>query len=271
MGETGFCTSGRPTVHPPGLCQRAGQEAVKGAIEDYGLPEPDHVIGDVGTTLYHVVGGRWHMSDTWQKTIEGDWNGYRHADIIELLEKKALPAAGMELQPPEQQGRYKISYFPGASVDHRRVVETLSNRLAEFDISANLIWSLDDAAGRGLLDILPRSANKLHAIRYLMKTQDVNDEEAVFAGDSGNDLDVLTSGMQAILVNNASEAVRQKALEQLARSGKPNQLYLATGGAFNMNGNYAAGVIEGVAHFFPDTSAWIQTAIEASADPEKQQ
>jgi len=44
-----------------------------------------------------------------------------------------------------------------------------SARLTHAGIKANLIWSIDEQAGIGLLDVLPASANKLHAIHFLMQ------------------------------------------------------------------------------------------------------
>jgi hypothetical protein len=40
-----------------------------------------------------------------------------------------------------------------------------------------------------------------------------------------------------------------------------DRLYPATGGWKGMNGNYAAGVLEGVVHFFPETAGWLKSAI----------
>ena len=37
-----------------------------------------------------------------------------------------------------------------------------------------------------------------------------------------------------------------------------NALYLAHGGFLGMNGNYSAGILEGVAHYHPDTRLWME-------------
>jgi hydroxymethylpyrimidine pyrophosphatase-like HAD family hydrolase len=58
---------------------------VKKAITDFDLPEPDFVIGDVGTTLYHVDGHQWQMNQGWQREIGHDWHGHGHAGITALL------------------------------------------------------------------------------------------------------------------------------------------------------------------------------------------
>ena len=228
---------------------------VKKAITDFDLPEPDFVIGDVGTTLYHVDGHQWQMNQGWQREIGHDWHGHGHADITALLADMA--GKDFELQPPEKQNRYKASYYTDPAIDSRTLKQQISDVLEKHDIATHIIWSRDDAEQTGLLDILPRRANKLQAIRFLMADQAFEESNTVFAGDSGNDLDVLVSGLQAILVSNAGEDVRQTAIHRLAEAGHSDRLYLAKGGFKGMNGNYAAGVLEGVAHFFPEIADWV--------------
>jgi sucrose-6F-phosphate phosphohydrolase len=231
---------------------------VKAAIADFKLPEPDFVIGDVGTTLYHVEGGQWQMNQGWQREIGHDWHGHDHADITALLAD--MEGNNLEPQPPEKQNRYKASYYTDPSIDPQTLKEQILDVLEDHDIAPHIIWSRDDAEQTGLLDILPRGANKLQAIRFLMADKAFEESNTVFAGDSGNDLDVLASGLQAILVKNAADDVRQTALDRLAEDRINDRLYLAKGGFAGMNGNYAAGVLEGLVHFFPATAEWIDSA-----------
>ena len=136
----------------------------------------------------------------------------------------------------------------------------------ELGIAATLIWSREDAEKRGLLDILPRRANKLEAIRFLTGMVELDESRVVFAGDSGNDLEPLTSGLKAILVKNAASDVHQAVMDHLSREGKTDCLYRAKGGFGGMNGNYAAGVVEGVVHFFPEATDWIASVLNQSLD-----
>jgi hypothetical protein len=106
--------------------------------------------------------------------------------------------------------------------------------------------------------VLPLRANKLHAVEFLMHQCDFSYSDTVFAGDSGNDLAVLASAIPAVLVANASEDVRTAAQQQAAALGHSSKLYLAGGGLLGMNGNYSAGVLEGVVHFIPRTEAWLE-------------
>ena len=91
--------------------------------------------------------------------------------------------------------------------------------------------------------------------------QRISEDLAVFAGDSGNDMDALTSGLRAILVKNATEDVREEAFEILSKKQMADRLYMARGDFLGMNGNYTAGVLEGLAYFFPQTKKWIREAM----------
>jgi len=228
------------------------------AIEEFYLPLPDYAIGDVGTTLYRVINGDWQLSDDWSDEIGKDWQGLNWEALAEFFED----IDEIRLQEPEKQNRYKLSFYTDQNVDHRRLINDVRLVLAEKRVRANIIWSVDETGTTGLLDILPARANKLHAIQFLMRHEQFSEDRTVFAGDSGNDLDVLTSGLQAILVKNAMEDVRQEAVEALSAKHMMNCLYLPQGNFWGLNGNYAAGVIEGLAHFIPETVGLIAKAVE---------
>jgi hypothetical protein len=235
---------------------------VKEAIAKYDLPEPDFVIGDVGTTLYRIEKrkpeSRWCLDPGWQQEIGGDWITCNRNDVVGLL--AGIHGMDFRLQEEEKQNRFKVSYYTDPDLKMEIVRERISILLQAHGISSTVIWSRDDAARCGLLDILPPKANKLQAIRFLMKQEQIPEKNAVFAGDSGNDLDALTSGLQAILVRNSAADVRKAAFEELGEKGFSDSLYIAKGGLHGMNGNYAAGVLEGLVHFFPEVAAWIQVS-----------
>ncbi|MGH9856532.1 MAG: haloacid dehalogenase, partial [Acidobacteriota bacterium] len=69
------------------------------------------------------------------------------------------------------------------------------------------------------------------------------------------DLPTLTSGLNAIMVRNTRPEVQREAGEIARRRGFADRLYTAKGDWQGMNGNYSAGVLEGVAHFFPESQA----------------
>jgi hypothetical protein len=58
------------------------------------------------------------------------------------------------------------------------------------------------------------------------------------------------------------DEVRKEAVEVLSDKQMMHCLYLPKGNFWDMNGNYAAGVIEGLAHFMPETAGLIANAVE---------
>ncbi|MCP4043919.1 MAG: HAD-IIB family hydrolase [Gammaproteobacteria bacterium] len=224
------------------------------AIEEYGIPVPDFAIGDVGTTIYAAATGDWRPWDAWEEVIAPDWNGLEHDALVELCQG----FDGLTLQEKDKQGRFKLSYYTPKEIDRDGLINRMGEKLHSRGVLASLIWSVDEEAHTGLLDVLPAHATKIHAIRFLMEQRGFAGDRTVFAGDSGNDLPALTSGLQAVLVRNASDEVREEALGVLNSRGLRNQLYLAKGGFLGMNGNYAAGVLEGLAHFLPETLSWME-------------
>ncbi len=228
------------------------------AIEEYYLPEPDYAIGDVGTTLYRVMNGNWQLSDDWSDEIGKDWKGLNWEELAEFFEDMD----DMRLQEPEKQSPYKLSFYTDQHVDQQQLIKHIRIVLDEKGVRANIIWSVDEISNNGLLDIVPACANKLHAIQFIMQQEQFSGERTVFAGDSGNDLDVLTSGLQAILVKNANENVRKEAIDLLSAKHIANSLYLPKGDFYGMNGNYAAGVLEGLVHFIPETEKLVANAVK---------
>lgn len=222
---------------------------IEQAIAEFGLPQPDFAIADVGSTIYQIDASGWQQWDKWDEQIAPDWRGLTHDDLHKLLSS----FSALKLQEKEKQNRHKLSFYIPLETDVQNLIGEMEKQLNRAGIKANLIWSIDELARVGLLDILPASANKLHAIRFLMAQKGFNNGNTVFSGDSGNDLDVLLSDIQAVLVANADAEVRQAAAQ-----AHKDALYLAQGGYLGMNGNYSAGILEGIAHYLPDVDAWLR-------------
>ncbi|UCE89387.1 MAG: HAD-IIB family hydrolase [Pseudomonadota bacterium] len=224
------------------------------AIARFAIPVPNYAIGDVGTTIYEVHGkGDWRPWHEWSEEIAPDWDGACHADLSQLF----CDLDVLRLQEKEKQNTFKLSFYTPQNVEREPLLAEMDARLQGQGVRASLIWSVDEAARVGLLDVLPASATKLHAVRFLMERKGFADCDTVFAGDSGNDLPVLTSGLQSVLVRNAHREVRDEAFAMLAPQGLSDRLYVAAGGWLGMNGNYSAGVLEGVVHFFPEAQHWL--------------
>jgi sucrose-6-phosphatase len=230
------------------------RELVEDAIREYELPLPDWVIGDVGTTIYQVRSGEWLHWHEWEQDIAADWRELTAIDLRPLFTD--LPS--LLLQEEAKQNRYKLSYYLPLQTDIDALQREMSRRLNTLNVAASLIYSVDEAASKGLLDVLPARATKLHAVQFLMQHRGFNYANTVFAGDSGNDLPVLASAIQSVLVANADCEVVEQAKTQAWQQETMAAFYLAQGGFLGMNGNYSAGILEGVAHYHPDTQLWME-------------
>lgn len=233
------------------------------AIEHWLLPTPRLAIGDVGTTIYEVGPRGWRTVESWHREIATSWSGRDRGAVADVLGG----VDGLEPQPDDQQSRFKASYFVHSTSRPAGLLEEVRGRLEPEGLDSNLVWSVDEAKSIGLLDVLPAAASKEHAVRFVIDLLGVETDRTVFAGDSGNDLDALTSGLQAVLVANARDEVRREAEEMAEARGTRDRLYLASGGFLGMNGNYAAGVLEGAAHFLPEVREWLR---RATVDPPRE-
>ncbi len=234
---------------------------VQQAMADYQLPLPDFVIGDVGTSLYRVeTDAEWSPRPEWEAHIGADWAGASVEDLKGLL----AGISHLRLQEPAKQGRFKLSFYAASDADQSGLVEEVRGRISAQGMRASLIWSVDEAVDVGLLDVLPERATKYHAIEFLIEQEGFGIEQVVFSGDSGNDLEPLTSPLPAVLVANAHPAVREEALRVVHERGLADRLYCAEGGFLGMNGNYAAGILEGVAHYQPLVRRWLEGAADVS-------
>ncbi len=227
---------------------------VEAAIAEYEIPPPDLVVGDVGTSVYSVAEGTWSLWQSWYDHLAAEWKVYDGKSLHALFAD--LP----QLTPQEEhkQGRFKSSFYASTSIDVAQLKRQMSPRLEEADLSYRIIWSIDENLDIGLVDVLPEHASKLHAIRFLMRRLKYTVEKSLFAGDSGNDLNVLCSEIPAVLVANATDEVRREA-RSLCRSARTEAaLYFAKGGFLGMNGNYSAGILEGLAHYHPRAQRWMR-------------
>jgi sucrose-6-phosphatase len=228
---------------------------VENAISEWDLPLPQYVIGDVGTTIYQLdKEQQWHQLPQWQQQISVDWHGHSHDELAKLL----LDMEELSMQEDEKQNQYKLSYYLPLDTDTEALIGRLRYRLDESGVSANIIHSIDEINNVGLLDILPSGANKLRAIETLMALSGFQLQQTVFCGDSGNDLEVLVSPIPSVLVANCMSSVLDTAQQSVTVNGNEDRLYVAQGDFMGLNGNYSAGMLEGIVHYHPFTQHWIE-------------
>ncbi|MBF0174652.1 MAG: HAD-IIB family hydrolase [Magnetococcales bacterium] len=236
----------RPEVH---LAYVTGRDLqlVREAMKTFSLPKPDYIVSDVGTSIWCWQGSDWQRISEWDVLIAPGWMGFDGPALADWLRG----VRGIEIQEPVRQGRFKLSYYRDDTVAPRQIVGEITAILQARGLHVQVIYSEDETTGDRFLDVLPGKAGKLGAVRFLMEWGRFASERVMFSGDSGNDLDVLGSPIQSVLVANAIDQVRQDAVALSRDNGCPSALYLARG-KYGMNGCYAAGILEGLANFIPD-------------------
>lgn len=198
---------------------RKGQEA-------FFLPKPDYWVCNVGSEIYSK-GGR---PDRQWSDLLGP--AFDHAAMWSLLRD----LEGLAPQESVKQGRHKFSLY-SASHPTTDMVQRIADRMPEPD-RFRVVTSVDEKSDRGLLDILPANAGKAPALAYLMHKLGFSADDTFFSGDSGNDLDALTSGIFGTFVGNTPKVVCLEACRLMQeRSGSRIHFSEAP---------YGDGVIEGL-------------------------
>lgn len=222
-------------------------ESVIQAITDFQLPEPEWIICDVGTSIYQ----RQSSGEFTPVTAYQDYQNQIIATRpLNALRERLQEIPGLRLQEEEKQGPFKLSFYVDAT-QLENFVKHIQSDLDETDAPYSIIHSVDPFNNDGLIDILPATISKAHALEWWFAAYNLNSEDIVFSGDSGNDLAALTAGYRTILVGNASRTLAQRVYQMHQESDWKDRLYLAQNTA-------TSGVLEGCRWFglaeTPDTS-----------------
>ena len=157
------------------------------------VPTPDYVIGDVGTTIAHVgEGARIEPIADLEAEIAERWahGGPRVRDA--LADHPALSE-----QPTAFRYRVSYDYDPAHSVDD--AVALIDALGYDALISDNRF-----------LDVLPRGVSKGPSLRRLVDWLGLDGARVLAAGDTLNDLSMLTSGLPAVAVGGSEAALIER-------------------------------------------------------------
>ncbi len=198
-------------------------DSVQGAIDQHRLPKPDWIICDVGTTIYR----RSSADEFAQLHAYGEHlaSVTAHVSIDELRSRLAVFDRLRE-QEPEKQGRFKLSYYANADELHE-LQAAINKTLDDSDAPYSIIHSVDPFNGDGLIDLLPRGASKAYALNWWSQHVNIEHEEIVYAGDSGNDLAAFTAGYRTIVVGNADRSLSDRVRDSHQQAGWHDRLFVA--------------------------------------------
>jgi sucrose-phosphate synthase len=208
-----FVSSRRDTLF--GVATGRSQIEARRILGEWGLPEPDVLVSEVGTRVAWRERARYRTDVEFDAMIQQGWN-------VAAIDAALTLVPGLKLQRDVDQSACKRSYF----VEDAGVVEIVRHRLQSNGIAANVVFSHGD-----LLDVLPPKAGKSAAMCYVANKLGLPLAQVVAIGDSGNDLDMLSDCPNAVVVANRDANLLE--IEQ-----RPN-VYVARRG-------HAGGALEGV-------------------------
>jgi sucrose-6F-phosphate phosphohydrolase len=174
-----------------------------------GLVFPEVIIANVGTEIYYAP--NWDVDKQWEQKMGKEWNEQRIVSVLDSF--------GLQRQPYEKQ--FVVPYY----ADDKSVVKQVKRQMKL--CNAKVVHTRNQ-----FLDIIPESAGKGNAAKYLGRTMDL---PIVCCGDSENDEEMLRMSDYGILVGNAPDHLK-------AEISKFDHIYVAE----SCN---AKGVLEGLRHY----------------------
>ncbi|MCP5520168.1 MAG: HAD-IIB family hydrolase [Verrucomicrobiales bacterium] len=202
-----------------GIASGRSLDKIQAVLEKFEVPTPDVVISSVGTYIHYGYDARY-VDKGWSRHVDHLWDADRVRESLASVE-------GLELQEPENQNPFKISYY----VDEECGPDIAAVREALGRQARNVNVVLTQGA---YLDILAKRASKGRAVRYLGNKWSIPLDQVVVCGDAGNDLDMLTGATRGIVVgNHAPELEELRGLKRVYFARRVS----------------AAGILEGLDHF----------------------
>ncbi len=194
-------------------------DAALSLMKKHGLPTPDVLISSLGTRIQY--GQSLTEDDFWADHIDQDWSPQRVRRVLADL-------PGIELQPPAEQGPFKVSFY----YDGNRApsIEDLTGLLRQKELAVNVFFSFGQ-----FLDILPTRASKGQALRYVAQRLEIPMQRILVAGGSGADEDMMRGNTLAVVVANRHH-------EELSGLVDQERIYFA-------RQPHAQGILESIEHY----------------------
>lgn len=179
----------------------------------HGIPEPDALITSSGSEVHYAP--KLTPDTAWTRHIDHHWTPHKVRAILGEL-------PGLQLQPKQEQSRFKISYY----IDPQQIVfEDIKSLLHREEQSVHVQMAFGQ-----FLDILPCRASKGMALRYVADQWQLPLERVFVAGGSGADEDMMRGNTLAAVVANRHH-------EELSQLVETSHIYFA-------KAPYAAGILE---------------------------
>lgn len=161
-------------------------EAVLPLLADPTLPQPDYIIADVGATLVH--GDSLQPIQQLQSVVDARWPG-------ETQVASAIEPFGLERQDVPQARR--CSYFCTPEQAANPALREIADELG-----CDLLYSAEL-----YLDFLPKGVNKGSSLQALADWLELSHDQVLAAGDTLNDLSMLSSSFHGVCVGQSETAL----------------------------------------------------------------
>ncbi|NNJ66627.1 MAG: HAD-IIB family hydrolase, partial [Boseongicola sp.] len=212
--------------HRVGLIFVTGRDPdfIRDLCRDRGVPTPEYVVGDVGTTIAsmskdHEISPLPQLeapiAEAWRES------GERVQDALSGI-------AGLTLQPTAF--RYRLSFDLDADAFDPRAISIVEGLGLDALVSDNRFF-----------DVLPKGISKGPTLRRLIKHLKIDESRTLVAGDTMNDLSMLTEGLPAVAVGNSEDAL----VERIAEAEM----------VYHAEGSGVTGIAEAISHFQMFTKA----------------
>lgn len=188
-----------------------------GELCDGGVPWPEYVIGDVGTTIARVDVRSIVPIVPLEHDISEIW-----ADSGARVRAALDGHPGLSLQPTSF--RYRVSYDLDPDVFDPAAHDIVAELGHDTLVSDNRYF-----------DVLPKGISKGPSLRKLVSHLSIAENRVLAAGDTMNDLSMLQCGLPAVAVGGSEQ-------DLLSHVSKLPQVHKATAIG-------AAGILEAVARF----------------------
>lgn len=196
-------------------------------FQNEGLPQGDAIISQVGTEIYlPPFTADMDPLGEWKERLGVEFSRREARSFLDGIE-------GVTMQPAKYNTVLKVSCYLDEAPDPAAAARQIAQRVetAGKEDVYQVIWS----SGRDL-DIIPAAAGKGKAVRFLLNFLELEADQIIVAGDSGNDRTMFEEFHHGIIVANAQPEL--KALPERENDDH-----------YRAEKRYAAGVLEGLRHF----------------------
>lgn len=157
-------------------------------VTRHGIPRPDFVVGDVGTTIAQVgIDGTLSPIEALEAEIAERW-GNANGRVQAALRS----VAGLKVQ--STGFRHRVSFDMDSDLFDDRALDIVSDLGLDSLISDNRFF-----------DVLPKGVSKGPSLLRLLSHLGIDNRRTLVAGDTLNDLSMLQLGLPAVAVG-GSEA-----------------------------------------------------------------